>query len=143
MVPRESRIEKEQVRISSVKPLQLVGIGEDGAVCLAAIGLVLFLRVNAVKLRRLIAPRSKGAEVDVGRAVSRHRGDAELGEEVNAVRGRGDTDGLDVFDCETDQVGVAEVFLLYVSLVGNDAKCVGCVPQRQSTQAHALVVGRS
>lgn len=110
MVPRESRIEKEQVRISSVKPLQLVGIGEDGAVCLAAIGLVLFLRVNAVKLRRLIAPRSKGAEVDVGRAVSRHRGDAELGEEVNAVRGRGDTDGLDVFDCETDQVGVAEVF---------------------------------
>jgi hypothetical protein len=85
---------------SSVKPLKFVILGEDGAVRLVAVRVLLLLGVNTMQLRGLGSAAGEDAEVDVGRAVVGEGGDAELGKQMDAVGRGGDADRLDIVDGE-------------------------------------------
>ena len=94
-----------------VEPVQLVVLGEDGAVRLAARAVVLLLGVEAVELVLLLRTAVEGAEVDVRRPVLGGRGDAQLAEENDAVGRLGNANLLEVVRREADQLIVAEVRL--------------------------------
>lgn len=67
--------------------------------------------MNAVELGGLVSAGDEGPEVDICGACVRHRGDADLAKEVDAVGGRGDSDGFEIVGVEACQIVVAEVLL--------------------------------
>ena len=127
-----------------VEPVQLVVLGEDGAVRLAARAVVLLLGVEAVELVLLLRTAVEGAEVDVRRPVLGGRGDAQLAEENDAVGRLGNANLLEVVRREADQLIVAEVRLSGPSVKTRRGGGAGedDVPRPGSTRARALGSGQ-
>lgn len=80
----------------SIKPLQGIILGKDGAELQAAARLFLLLGMNAVQLRLFARPGTEKADVDVGRARLRHGRQTHLAEDVDAVGRGADADLLQV-----------------------------------------------
>lgn len=69
-----------------------------------------------MELGGLLAGADEGAEVDVRRAGVGHGGDAQLAEEVDAVRRDGGAHGDEVVGAEAGELVVVEVVLRLVSI---------------------------
>lgn len=91
-----------------IEPLKRVVLSVNCAVLeTAVLGVGLLLRMEAMERGLLVLALVTQPEEDVGRPVSRQRGNLDTAEDVRAVRRRADADLVEVVGCEGREVCVA------------------------------------